>query len=92
MSVMRDERLQVRVDAVTKRRLEDAAAATGVSLSAFVVQAAQVQAAQVLADRAVLALSGEVADAFEAALARPGQVNEQLLAALKRPVKADWLD
>ena len=92
MDVMRDERLQVRVDAVTKRRLEDAAAATGVSFSAFVVQAAQVQAAQVLADRTVLALSGEVADAFEAALARPGQVNEQLLAALKRPVKADWLD
>lgn len=92
MTVMRDERLQVRVDATTKRRLEDAASEMHLSLSAFVLQAARQQADQVLAERQVIRLSPDVAAAFEQALSQPAQINDRLAAALARPAQFTWLD
>lgn len=89
---MRDERLQVRVDATSKRRLEDAATEVRLSLSAFVLQAAQQMADQVLAERQVIRLSPEAAAAFEEALTRPDRVNERLARALQRPTRFSWLD
>jgi uncharacterized protein (DUF1778 family) len=88
----RDKRLQVRVDAASKRRLEDAASEVGLTLSGFVLHAAQQHAAQVLAERALIRLSPQAAAAFDEALARPAQVNERLAAALGRPTKFTWLE
>lgn len=89
---MKDERLQVRVDPVAKQTLERAAAASHLSLSAFVLQAAQVRAEEVLAERSVISLKPEAAEAFSRALAEPAAVNTRLAAALSRPRKFDWLD
>lgn len=92
MTVVRDDRLQVRVDATAKRRLEEAANEVHLSLSAFVLQAAHKQADAVLAERDVIHLSPAAAAAFEDALNRPAQVNDRLAQALARPVKFEWLD
>ena len=89
---MRDDRLQVRVDAAAKRKLEEAAAELGLSLSAFVLAAASRQAAEVLAERALIRLSPTAATAFTEALARPAQVNQRLADALARPSTITWLD
>lgn len=92
MPASKDERLQLRVDAMSKQQLEIAASTSHLSLSAFVLQAARDRAAEVMADRALVALDEESADAFLAALEAPSRVNDQLLDALQRPVKVDWLD
>ncbi|MEB3982410.1 DUF1778 domain-containing protein [Mycobacterium sp. 663a-19] len=91
MSV-RDDRLQVRIDAAAKRRLEDAAAEMHLSVSAFVLQAAQTRAEQVLAERETIRLAPQAAAAFAAALSRPAHVNHTLTTALGRPQKFRWLD
>jgi len=91
MSV-KDERLQVRVDPVSKHVLEQAAAATHLNLSAFVLQAAQARAEEVLAERSVIGLRPAAAAAFARALAEPATVNTRLAAALSRPRKFSWLD
>jgi uncharacterized protein (DUF1778 family) len=91
MSV-RDDRLQVRIDAAAKRRLEEAADEVHLSVSAFVLQAAQVRAEQVLAERELIRLSPHAAEAFAAALSRPAEVNYALMSALDRPKKFRWLD
>lgn len=88
----KDDRLQIRVDPTEKRLLERAAAASHLSVSAFVLQSAAVQAATVLADRPLIALSPEAADAFSDALNRPAAINERLTAALDRPRKFRWID
>ncbi|MEB3049504.1 DUF1778 domain-containing protein [Mycolicibacter sp. MYC123] len=89
---IRDERLQVRVDAATKRRLEHAATEVHLNLSAFVLQAAEERAEQIIAERQVIQLSPDAAEAFEAALARPAQVNENLRRSLQRSATFTWLD
>lgn len=91
MSV-KDDRLQVRVDPAAKHALEQAAAAAHLSLSAFVLQAAQARAEEVLAQRPLISLAPEAAAAFARALAEPAAVNTRLAAALSRPRKFDWLD
>lgn len=89
---MKGDRLQLRVDTAAKRRLEDAAAEAQLSVSAFVLQAANRAADRVLAERDSLNLSPAAAAAFTEALDRPAQVNERLTAALRRPAKFTWLD
>lgn len=88
----RDDRLQVRIDAAAKRRLEDAAGEVHLSVSAFVLQAAQERAEQVLAERELVRLSPRAAEIFSEALSRPAEVNKQLLDTLQRPMKLSWLD
>ena len=92
MTVTKDERLQIRVDPHEKRLLERAAAASHVSVSAFVLQSAAAQAAEVLADRQLIELSTAAAAAFAEALDAPATVNRRLAAALERPRKFRWLD
>lgn len=92
MTELRDERLQLRVDRRAKRRLEEAAAASHLSLTAFVVQAASQQADQVLADQAVIQLSPEAAKNFLEVLDSPSDFNEVLYKAMHRPVRTEWLD
>jgi DNA-binding transcriptional ArsR family regulator len=54
MSMTKDDRLQIRVGPAEKRLLERAAAATHVSVSAFVVQSAAARAATALADAGLI--------------------------------------
>ena len=92
MTSMTDGRLQLRVDATSKRRLEEAAAETHLSVSAFVLQAASQAADKVLAERQVIHLSPDAAAVFTEALNNPARVNERLAAALRRSAKFTWLD
>jgi uncharacterized protein (DUF1778 family) len=92
MAAVKDSRLQVRVGPTDKALLERAAAATHLSLSAFVLQAAAGRAEEVLAERSTIRLSAAAAAIFTEALNRPAQVNERLAAALDRPRKFTWLD
>ncbi|KLO31947.1 hypothetical protein ABH37_10645 [Mycobacterium haemophilum] len=87
-----DDRLQLRVDAVSKRRLEEAASEAHLSVSAFVLQAASQAADDLLAERRTVHLSPDAAAAFTEALNRPARVNERLAAVLQRPQKFSWLD
>jgi len=64
MSMTKDDRLQIRVGPAEKSLLERAAAATHVSVSAFVVQSAAARAATVLADRPLIELGSEAAATF----------------------------
>lgn len=65
------ERLHLRVDAEQKALLEAASAATGASLSTFVLAAATEAAADVLADRRVFVLDQPAWQVFDDALTRP---------------------
>lgn len=88
----KDDRLQVRVDPSSKRALERAAAASHLSLSAFVLQAAQMRAEDVLGERDRITLRPAAAAAFTRALAEPATVNARLASAVSRPRKFRWLD
>jgi uncharacterized protein (DUF1778 family) len=92
MATVKDERLQIRVGPTDKSLLEQAAAASHVNLSAFVLQAAAARAEEILAERHTIRLSPGAAEAFEQALQRPAQANQRLADALSRPRKFTWLD
>ena len=92
MTSMKDDRLQLRVDATSKRRLEEAAAEAHLSVTAFVLQAASQAADNLLAERQTIRLSPDAAAVFTEALNHPARVNERLAATLKRPAKFTWLD
>jgi uncharacterized protein (DUF1778 family) len=67
------ERLHLRLDAQQKALLEAASAATGASVSTFVLTAATEAAADVLADRRVFVLDAQAWREFDEALARPAR-------------------
>lgn len=92
MTVTKGDRLQIRVHPGEKRLLERAAAASHVSVSAFVLQSAAAEAAAVLAERPLIGLGPEAAAAFAEALDAPAAVNERLATALARPRRFRWLD
>jgi uncharacterized protein (DUF1778 family) len=92
MSMSKEERLQIRVDPADKLLLERAAAASHLSVSAFVVQAAASKAEEILVDRSSIRLSAHAAAAFSEALERPAEVNDRLTRALRRKRKFSWLD
>jgi uncharacterized protein (DUF1778 family) len=80
------------VDAVAKRRLEEAASEAHLSVTAFMLQAANRAADDVLAERRAFHLSADAALALTEALNRPARINERLAKALQRPAKFSWLD
>ena len=92
MSTTKEGRLQIRVGPADKALLERAAAASHLSVSAFVVQAAASKAEEVLAERSSIRLSAQAAAAFTVALERPAEVNDRLAKALRRTRKFTWLD
>lgn len=92
MSVTKDERLQIRIDSAEKRLLERAAEASHLSVSAFVLQSAAAQAADVLAERQLVELSPGAASAFTRALDEPATVNQRLASALSRSRRFRWID
>ncbi|MEN3537951.1 DUF1778 domain-containing protein [Microbispora sp. ZYX-F-249] len=66
----KEERVNLRVDAETKRLLENASEAAGDTVSSFVLGAATAAARELLADRTVFHLDEEQWQAFDAALSR----------------------
>jgi uncharacterized protein (DUF1778 family) len=92
MAVTKDERLQIRVDTEERRLIERGAAASHLSVSAFVVQSAAAHAASVLADRTLIELEPAAAEAFSRALRQPAEVNKRLVGALAKPRSFTWLD
>jgi uncharacterized protein (DUF1778 family) len=92
MPIIKEERLQIRVDPADKLLLERAAAAAHLNVSAFVVQATAAKAEEILAERSSIRLSREAAVAFSEALDRPAEVNDRLAKALRRKRKFSWLD
>lgn len=92
MSTTKDDRLQIRVAPDRKRVLEEAAETSHLSVSAFVLQAAEMRADEVLLDRDAVRLSSSAAKAFADALDRRAEVSERLASALRRPRKFAWLD
>jgi uncharacterized protein (DUF1778 family) len=92
VSTTKDDRLQIRVAPDRKRVLEEAAETSHLTISAFVLQAAEMRADEVLLDRAAIRLSQSAAKAFAEALAHPAEVNERLASALRRPRRFTWID
>lgn len=90
--MLKEGRLQIRVDPADKVLLERAAAATHLNVSAFVVQAAASRAEEVLAERSSIRLSPQAAEAFSRALEQPAEVNDRLVQALRRERRFSWLD
>lgn len=88
----KDDRLQIRVAPERKRLLEEAAKSAHLSISAFVLRAAEQRAEEELLDRQIVRLAPKAAEAFAEALLRPADVNKRLAEALSRPDKISWVD
>ncbi len=78
MATVKDERLQIRVDPTDKLLIEQAAAASHLNVSAFVLQAAAARAEEIIAERHTIRLSARAADAFSDALATSGASQRRL--------------
>ena len=85
----KEERLELRLEADRRRLLDQAAKASGVSTSAFVLEHATLAAQQMLADRTSFVLSAEQWDAFVELLDRPVQPVEGLARFLAGPSVQD---
>jgi len=80
----KETRLDVRLSHEQKMLLEEAAAISGISMSAFVVQTVARRAREVVADYRSMELSAAESRAFVNQLMEPGAPNDALLAAAKR--------
>ena len=87
----KDDRLQIRVSPERKRALEEAAESSHLSVSAFVLQAAEMRADEILLEREMIRLAPDAARAFAVALEEPESVNERLARALSRPPGFSWI-
>lgn len=81
----KDDRLELRLEPQRRQLLDEAAAASGMSTSAFVLVHATDAARDVLADRTSFRLPAERWDAFVAMLERPERPVESLAAFLAGP-------
>jgi uncharacterized protein (DUF1778 family) len=82
---MKDQRLNIRVTAEAKSLVEEAAEATSMSASAFVMQAALRSAQEVLADQTRFTLQPETWARFTDLLNRPAREIPALRQAARRP-------
>jgi uncharacterized protein (DUF1778 family) len=85
----KEDRLELRLEPAKRRLLDEAAAATSMSTSAFVLSHATVAAQQVLADRTTFVLPADRWDAFVELLARDERPMPGLAAFLARPSVLD---
>lgn len=83
---LKEQRLQIRIDSAAKRRLELAAANSGLTVSSFVLRAAEARAHEVLADSGVPQLSQVPGIPHEALEASPPP-DEHLAHVLRAPKK-----
>jgi uncharacterized protein (DUF1778 family) len=80
----KEDRLELRLEPANRRLLDEAAAASAMSTSAFVLSHATVAAQQVLADRTVFLLPDDRWDAFVSLLEREERPQPELAAFLAR--------
>ena len=85
----KDDRLELRLEPANRRLLDEAAAATSVSVSAFVLTHATEAAREVLADRTSFVLPDDRWDAFIDLLDRDARPMPGLAAFLARPSVLD---
>lgn len=85
MTIIKQERLAVRVTAQQKQTIERAAEVMGRNVTEFSVEALTERAEEVLADRAAFGVSQEAWDAFSAQLDAPARPVAELVELLKRP-------
>ena len=85
----KDDRLELRLEPANRRLLDEAAAATSVSVSAFVLTHATAAAREVLADRTSFVLPDDRWDAFIELLDRDARPMPRLAAFLARPSVLD---
>jgi uncharacterized protein (DUF1778 family) len=85
----KEARLELRLEPANRRLLDEAAAASAMSTSAFVLSRATAAAQQVLADRTTFVLPPERWDAFIELLARDARPMPGLAALLSRPSVLD---
>jgi len=78
------DRLELRIERERRELIDQAAHATGLSTSAFVLEHATLAAQQALADRTLFVLPADRWDAFVELLDRPEQPVEGLAAFLAR--------
>ena len=83
--VMKDQRLNIRASAEVKSLVEEAARATHMTASAFVLQAALRSAQDVLADQTRFVLAPDQWSAFTAVLNRPAREIDALQRAASKP-------
>ena len=79
------ERLEARVTAEDKELLQEAAAAKGLTLTAFITSSARETAIKVLREQHVIELGRKDQRAFAEAMLDPAPPNERLRAAARRP-------
>jgi uncharacterized protein (DUF1778 family) len=85
----KDDRLELRLEPANRRLLDEAAAATSVSVSSFVLTHATEAAREVLADRTSFVLPDDRWDAFIELLDRDARPMPGLAAFLARPSVLD---
>jgi uncharacterized protein (DUF1778 family) len=78
-------RLDARITAEEKELLEEAAAAKGLTLTAFVTSSAREAAIKVLKEQHVIELGRKDQQAFAQAMLNPAAPNKRLRALAKRP-------
>lgn len=83
-TAIKETRLQARLSETQKAILEQAAAIRGITLSEFVVSAAQTAAEEVIRDLRVIYLTAEGSRAFAEALLDPPAPNKALRKAFKQ--------
>lgn len=81
----KDDRLELRLEPASRRLLDEAAAASSMSVSAFVLTHATEAARALLADRTTFALPENRWDAFTELLDRDERPMPELAAFLARP-------
>jgi uncharacterized protein (DUF1778 family) len=91
-TTMKTERIHLRVDDQLKALLEAASAASGSTVSAFVLSAAATTAANILADRRLFTLGEQEWDAFDAALDSPARDIPGLRKLMAEPTVLDESD
>ena len=85
VSAMKDQRLNIRASAEVKNLVEEAARATHMTASAFILQAALRAAQDVFADQTRFVLSPDKWSAFTAVLNRPAREIGALERAASKP-------
>lgn len=81
--VSKTERINLRLDAASKQRLERAALLEGQTLSRYVLGTALIRAEQVISEHETMVLSRRDAEVFFDRLADPPTMNTELSAALE---------
>ncbi|MCW5700405.1 MAG: DUF1778 domain-containing protein [Rhodospirillales bacterium] len=79
----KQERINLRLDAGAKQRLEKAASIEGRTVSGFILTSALASADQAIRDHATMTLSERDAEAFFDAILNPPQPGNKLVAAIK---------